>query len=384
MRTPAQQATARANGARSSMDALSLHLLAKATIVKNESCESFQELLRQHTLRIAPRDAIEETCSASQSSPDGLECLPHACGALAGKYPRLQALRQPGEKNMSKRTQRGTPPLSRPLGRPAGRTVRRSLYPCAQNIIRRSLARIQALRQPGARKHDKTNPARHASVQPPAGPAGGADGAPEPLSMHLRPHIPVPRTSAREPQKPPPPPSRGNPRRTHGNPRKPQENPRKTRHPGGTAASSGRCVPGSKPGRNGGARCVRTHRPVPLHTSQACPQDLLGRSQRQPPQIRVGGTHTRPNHRTRTRIARLRGPGRPGARAIANPRPARPPAALTAHPPGVAMVRMNEAHPPCRSARPNNAGFPAFEFCVDIHGKCESAARTHGPALSKY
>jgi hypothetical protein len=68
---------------------------------------------------------------AAQSSPDDLECLTHACGALPGKNPRIQALRQPGEKNLTKRTQRGTPRVSRPLGPPARRTVRRSLYPCA-------------------------------------------------------------------------------------------------------------------------------------------------------------------------------------------------------------------------------------------------------------
>ena len=166
MRTPAQQAAAGPNGARSSMDALSLRLLSKATVLKNESHNGLPELVRQHTLCIASRDPVEEICSAIQSSPDGPECLAHPCGVLAGKNPRLQALRQPGEK-----------------------------------------------------KHVKTNPARHASAQPPAGPHGGAHCAPEPLSMRLRPHIPVPRTSAREPPQPPPPPPQNEPRKIPPPPR---------------------------------------------------------------------------------------------------------------------------------------------------------------------
>jgi hypothetical protein len=190
MRTPAQQAAARANGARSSMNALSLHLLAEATVVKNESYKGSQELVRQYMLCVAPRAAVEETCSAIQSSPDGLECLAHACGVLAGKNPRLQAVRQPGEK-----------------------------------------------------KHVNSNPRRHASLQPPAGPDGGARYAPDPLSMRLRPHIPVLRTSAREPQKPPPPPSQGNPRKTHGNPRKTQENPRKPTETQEDFANPASCAP---------------------------------------------------------------------------------------------------------------------------------------------
>ena len=175
MRTPAQQAASRANGACSSMDALSLHLLAKATVLNNESHNGLPELVRQHTPCIAPRDAVEETCSAIQSSPNDLECLAHTCGVLAGKNPRIRALRQPGE-----------------------------------------------------RKHVNSNPARHASAQPPAGPDGGAHRAPEPLFMRLRTHIPVPRTSPREPQKPAPPPPQKNPRKPKKNPPKPKKN---TPHP---------------------------------------------------------------------------------------------------------------------------------------------------------
>jgi len=80
------------------MDALSLHLLAKATVLNNESHNGLPELVRQHTPCIAPRDAVEETCSAIQSSPDDLECLAHACGVLAGKNPRIQALRSQAKK----------------------------------------------------------------------------------------------------------------------------------------------------------------------------------------------------------------------------------------------------------------------------------------------
>jgi hypothetical protein len=47
------------------------------------------------------------------------------------KIPASRPCASQAKKNMSKRTQRGTPRLSRPLGRMAARTVRRSLYPCA-------------------------------------------------------------------------------------------------------------------------------------------------------------------------------------------------------------------------------------------------------------
>jgi hypothetical protein len=164
----------------------SLCLLAKVTVLNNESHKGFQELLRQHILRIAPRAAVEATCSAIQSSPGDLECLAHACGVLAGKNPRIQAPRQPGERKITKRTQGGSPRLSRPLGRMAARTVRRSVYPWASGHTSRSRG-----------------------LQPV-----------NPKNLRLR-------------------------------------------HSRGTAASSGRCVPGNTPGRNGGGGCVRTYRPVP-------------------------------------------------------------------------------------------------------------------------
>ena len=102
MRTNAQHAASRANGARSrgpttghgkhraSINERSLRLLAKITVVKNESRQGFQELVRQHMLCIAPldaveQDAVEEIRSTTHASPDDLECLLHACRALAGR-----------------------------------------------------------------------------------------------------------------------------------------------------------------------------------------------------------------------------------------------------------------------------------------------------------
>jgi len=179
MRTPAQQTASRANGARSggpktpdgklrSAAKPFLHdQLAKATVVKKESREGFQELVRQYMLRIAPRDpveqdAVEEICSATwrlyrlraierkaidlelaaQSSPNDLECLLHACGALAGKNPHFHLLIQRHETRL-------------------------------QNIIRRSLARIEALRRLGPQKEF----GQITLLEPPS---GGASSTPEP------------------------------------------------------------------------------------------------------------------------------------------------------------------------------------------------------------
>ena len=158
MRTPAQQSASRANGAhsggpktedgklRSAAKPFLHDQLAKATVVNRESRQGFQELVRQYMLHIAPRDpveqaAVEEICSATwrlyrlraierkaidlelaaQSSPDDLECLLHACGALAGKNPHFHLLLHRQETRL-------------------------------QNIIRRSLARIEALRRIGPQK----------------------------------------------------------------------------------------------------------------------------------------------------------------------------------------------------------------------------------------
>ena len=54
------------------MNAVSLNLLAKTTVVKNESRQDFQALVRHYTPCIAPRNAI------------ALEYLVHARGPLAG------------------------------------------------------------------------------------------------------------------------------------------------------------------------------------------------------------------------------------------------------------------------------------------------------------
>ena len=196
MPTPAQQAAARTNGARRSMDALSFHPLAKTTVLKNESHKGFQELVCHHTLRIAPRRRRGNLLSHPVFA-GGLECLVRACDVLAGKNPRLQAPRPPGERNSRKLPPRNTPRVSRPVRRPAGRTVRRSLYPCASGHSSPSHGRRPV------------NPKNPASATP------------------------------RKPKR--------NPRRTHGN-------PRTSRHPRRPAASSGSCVPANTPGRSGGVR----------------------------------------------------------------------------------------------------------------------------------
>jgi len=171
MRTPAQKAASRANGAnsrgpktpdgklRATTKPFLHNQLVKATVVKKESPEGFQELVRQFMLRIAPRDpveqaAVEEICSATwrlyrlraierkaidlelaaQSSPDDLECLLHACGALAGKNPHFHLLIQRHEIRL-------------------------------QTIIRRALARIEALRRLGPQKEF----GKIALVEPPSG-----------------------------------------------------------------------------------------------------------------------------------------------------------------------------------------------------------------------
>jgi len=136
------------------MHARSLNLLAKMTVVKNASSQGFQELVRQHMLRFAPRDAVEqdaveETRSTTHASPDDLACLAHVCGALAGQDPLFHHFLQRRETRL-------------------------------RDIIRDSLTRIQALRQTGEKRFDETTPAGHTSGEAPYGPAGGAHCAPEP------------------------------------------------------------------------------------------------------------------------------------------------------------------------------------------------------------
>ncbi len=154
MTTPAQQAASRSNGARSrgpktaagksrsSRNALRHGLLAKTTVLENESREGFEELLRQHIRRIAPRDAVEhsaleEMCSAAwrirrlwsmerkaldleiaaQSSPDELERIVNAFDSLARNRPHFLLFHRYETR--------------------------------LHNIIQRSLARIMALRKIG-------------------------------------------------------------------------------------------------------------------------------------------------------------------------------------------------------------------------------------------
>jgi hypothetical protein len=90
-----------------------------------------------------------------------LECLTHACGALAGA-PSLASrpCASPAKKNVLKRTHRGTPRLSRSLGRPAGRTVRRSLYPCASGHTSQSGGLPSMTLKNVRRRHPTENPGR--------------------------------------------------------------------------------------------------------------------------------------------------------------------------------------------------------------------------------
>ncbi len=127
MRTPAQQAASRANGARSrgpktpegkrrsSLNRISHGLLAKTTVLQKESRAGFERFLRQHVEKFAPRDpveyaAVEELCSAewrlrrlwsmerkavdlelaAQSSSDDLECIVQAYNSMVRKHPHFQ------------------------------------------------------------------------------------------------------------------------------------------------------------------------------------------------------------------------------------------------------------------------------------------------------
>lgn len=154
MRTQLQQAAARANGARargavtregkrrSSMNALRHGLLAKTTVLQNESRRGFQTMLREHIECLEPRDAIErsaveEMCSAawrmrrlwameckaldleleSQSASDEMECLVNAFDSLARNRPHYLLFHRYETR--------------------------------LHNIIQRSLARIQARRRTG-------------------------------------------------------------------------------------------------------------------------------------------------------------------------------------------------------------------------------------------
>ena len=163
------------------MSARSLNLPARITVVLTESLIGFQELGRQHMLCIAPHSAIErnaiDLALATRASSDELGSTAQASGALAANNPR------------------------------------------PKNILRRALARIEALRRIGPQKDF----AQTAPVEPLS---GTLSSAPEPYSMRLRPHIRVPPTSPggipirtqEEPEKNPPEPTENPPK------------PGKTRH----------------------------------------------------------------------------------------------------------------------------------------------------------
>ena len=186
MKSLAQQAASRANGflsrgpktkegkRRSSMNPLSHGLLAKAAALKAESRKDFQELVRQYTQCIAPRDPVEQATVeeisaaawrlhrlwaterdaidlelAAQSSSGDLGRLLRCYGSLVRKHPHFRLLQRYETR--------------------------------LQNVILRSLACIQALRQIGEKKgFELTTPVEHASGEAPSGPAGGAHCAPEP------------------------------------------------------------------------------------------------------------------------------------------------------------------------------------------------------------
>ena len=187
MRTPAQQAAARANGARSrgpkteqgrrrcSMNATSLNLLASATALKDESRKSFQNVVRVHTQCLAPRNpaeqaAVEQICSAawrlhrlqsiqrklmilestSRPTPDEFDCQRYALRALTGQDPIFHIFLQRRQTRL-------------------------------QDIIQGALDRIQALRQTGEKKEfAQTTPVEHSSDDAPATPAAEPNSAPEP------------------------------------------------------------------------------------------------------------------------------------------------------------------------------------------------------------
>lgn len=126
MRTPAQQAASRANGARSrgpitaagkrvsSLNALRPGLLARAVLLENESRAGFDEIFHDYVKQFAPRnrvemDAVEQMCAAtwrirrlwsmarkahelelaSQNSPDELERLVTGYDSLARNRPHF-------------------------------------------------------------------------------------------------------------------------------------------------------------------------------------------------------------------------------------------------------------------------------------------------------
>ncbi|MDP2995962.1 MAG: hypothetical protein Q8N47_00655 [Bryobacterales bacterium] len=186
MSSLARQTSSRANGSlsrgpktkegksRSSINALTHGLTAKTASLKRQNCKAFQELLHQYNQSIAPRDAVEqaavdEICAAawrlhsvwtiernavdleltSQASAGDLDHLARSYRALVRKHPHFRILQR--------------------------YEVR------LQNIIKRSLASIQTLRQINEKKFERTTPAELASAETSA----GSDGAHAPCAGAL-------------------------------------------------------------------------------------------------------------------------------------------------------------------------------------------------------
>jgi len=178
MTSLARQISSRANGSlsrgpkteegkrRSSMNRLTHGLTASAASLKIQNCKAFQEMLHQYNQSIAPRDAVEqaavdEICAAawrlhsvwtiernavdlelaSQAAPGDLDHLARSYRALVRKHPHFRILHRHEAR--------------------------------LQNIIKRSLASIQALRKINEKKFGQTTPAELASAETSAGSAGG-------------------------------------------------------------------------------------------------------------------------------------------------------------------------------------------------------------------
>jgi len=177
MTSLARQTSSRANGilsrgpkskegkSRSSINALTHGLTATAASLKKQNCKAFQEMLHQYNQSIAPRDAVEqaavdEICAAAwrlhsvwtiernavdleltaQAAPGDLDHLARSYRALVRKHPHFRILHRHEAR--------------------------------LQNIIKRSLASIQALRQLNDKKFQPTTPVELASAETSAGPAG--------------------------------------------------------------------------------------------------------------------------------------------------------------------------------------------------------------------
>ena len=185
MTSLARQISSRANGSlsrgpktkegkrRSSMNALTHGLTARPAALKNQPCKAFLEMIQQYTRCIGPRDAVEqaaveEICNATWRL--------HRVWVLERNAIDLGLAAQtsPGDLDQALRSYRALvrqQPHFRFLQRYEARL---------QNIIKRSLASIQALRQINEKKFEQTAPVELVSADASAGPAGGPHCAPEP------------------------------------------------------------------------------------------------------------------------------------------------------------------------------------------------------------